>query len=252
MKKITKIKQISNNKYELVIDDEKLKVYDDVLLECNIMHKQDITDEVYEKILASAKYYAAYNKVIKYISSKLRTEKEIREKLKKLEMSLKDTNNLIDKLKKEGYLNKDKYIKAFINDEILLSLHGPRKIAFSLKNQGFTDLDFMDDLNEIKDEIWQARVEKIIDKKIKANRNVSNRMLKTKLKKELNNLGYNEKYNFLIEKVCIDDTKQLEKDYQKHFQKLSRKYSGDTLKFKLKQKLYALGYDLSQIENIIK
>ena len=50
----------------------------------------------------------------------------------------------------------------------------------------------------------------------------------------------------------IDDSKSLEKDFEKYYRELSRKQIDyEKLYFKLKQKLYSRGYSLSSIDEII-
>ena len=252
MKKLKKIKQLSSNKYELIIDDEKIKVYDDVLLELGIMRAQEISDEIYQKLIVSAKYYEAYNKVIKFINSKLRTEKEIRDELKTLENTTFHIEKLINKLKNEGYLNKERYIEAYINDKMLLSLEGPLKIKKSLINLGFEEKEFTVFFQKISTDEWAQRVKKLINKKIKTYHKLSNRMLKIKLKKDLQNMGYPSDFEYLLNDVEVNDEDALKKDYQKFYNKYARKYEGKELQIKLKQKLYTLGYDINQIEAIIK
>ena len=44
--KIEKIKKLSNNKYKLVfVDNDSLTLYEDVILDNNILFKKDIDDE---------------------------------------------------------------------------------------------------------------------------------------------------------------------------------------------------------------
>ena len=43
----------------------------------------------------------------------------------------------------------------------------------------------------------------------------------------------------------------MEKDFQKIYTKLSKKYNDNKLKMMVKQKMYQLGYDLDKIEKMI-
>ena len=52
-----------------------------------------------------------YYKIIKFVSIRLRTENEIRKKLNTLFILKKDQDKIIDKLKEQGYLNDELYIK---------------------------------------------------------------------------------------------------------------------------------------------
>jgi regulatory protein len=252
MKNITNIKQISNNKYSLVIEGKKHIVYDDVLLEYKILKKGPIDDDVYENIIKSSNYHEAYNKILKYLAVKMRTKKEIQTKLNVLKVSKELQNQIISRLEEEGYLEENVYINAYINDKLLLTLNGPGKILYDLKKLGFNDGIVEEHLSNIADDIWYERAKKVLNKKLKSNHTLSKNAFILKLKKEYLNLGYSEKhYNFLLTDIDFDDSIQLKKDCEKLRIKLSRKYSSKELNFKLKQKLYQLGYDVDSISKII-
>ena len=66
--KIEKIKKLSNSKYKLVfVDNDSLTLYEDVILDNNILFKKDIDDELLNKIIIDNKYYEVYNKVLKFV-----------------------------------------------------------------------------------------------------------------------------------------------------------------------------------------
>ena len=66
--KIEKIKKLSNNKYKLVfVDNDSLTLYEDVILDNNILFKKDIDDELLNKLIVDNKYYEVYNKVLKFV-----------------------------------------------------------------------------------------------------------------------------------------------------------------------------------------
>lgn len=252
MKNITNIKRIGNTKYSLIIEGKKHIVYDDVLLEYKILKKGPIEDDVYEKIITSNNYHEAYNKIIKYLSIKMRTKKEIEIKLTDLKVSKDIQCKIISRLEQEGYLNDFNYIKAYINDKVLLTLNGPNKIICDLKKMGFKQDLIEEVLNNIEESIWYEKTQKIILKKEKSNHTFSKNKFILKLKNDFINLGYPEKYYInLLNDIDFDDSKQLKKDYEKVFNKLSRKYNGKQLNIKIKQRLYQLGYDIESISSLI-
>ena len=93
--KIKKIKKLSAVKYKIEFEDaESITTYDNIILENNILLKKEIDSDLYLKLQCSNGYYEIYNKVVKYIVTKLRSEREIREYLKKYS----DSNELVDKI----------------------------------------------------------------------------------------------------------------------------------------------------------
>ena len=241
-----KIKKISKKKgslYEIILDNnELLNLYDDVILKYNLLLKKEIDEKEIKEIIKFNSYLEGYYKALKFINTKLRTEKEIAKKLKDYE---KDAiNYTIERLKKEGLLNKDLYIKAYINDEVNLKMTGPYKILYNLKKLGFDDVSINNYLLAIEDDIWINKLRKYIQKKINNNKNLSAKMFKAKLINDLKNKGfYLEQINEALEEFSFQDNLEIyEKEYQKVKNKLSKKYRGEELDYQIKMKLFQKGF----------
>lgn len=236
--KIAEIKAKPNNKFILEVDNENYQLLSDTLVYFNIYKPCDIDKNTFNSMLEKNTFFVNYNKLKTYISFKMRTTKDIEKKLFTLHVPKNKHKEYIDKLKEDNLLNDDKYKEAYIKDQINLTLNGPRKIIFQLDKLGFKDVT----LDEY-DDIWVDRVNKIIDRKKKANHKLSNKVFKLKLKNDLLNLGYYEnQFVDIISNISIDDSIQKQKDYEKYKNKLSKKYSDDELEYKLNQKMYELGY----------
>ena len=247
MKNITSIKQTGINKYTLIIDEKKHIILGDVLLKLNILKPMEIDSDTYMNLINTNSYYEAYQKCMNYISFKKRTEKEVRNKLTSLHVSKQNSNKIVKQLYEKGYLNDKDYLKSYINDQINLTLNGPFKIKYNLSKLSFKDEDINLYLNSL-DIDWQDRVDRIIAKKIKSAHNTSRNKLIQKLKIDLNNMGYNEThYSESLKKIDYSDEENIKKEYLKYKNKLSKKYSGEKLEIMVKQKLYSLGYDVSNI-----
>ena len=252
MKKITSIKQLRNNKYELLIDGEKHIIYGDVLLDCGIFKPQEVNTATYMKLVNLNHYYDAYHKIVSYLNYKKRTEKEVKIKLNKIAVNKKDIETIIAKLYENNLLNDDNYLDSYVNDQIKLTLNGPFKIKYNLIKLGFKE-DIIDDyINKIDSDLWQSRVEKITDKYLKTKNHLSKKAFIQKLRNELNSLGYQENhYIDIINNLSLSDQDNLQKDYLKYKDKLSKKYTGDQLELMVKKKLYSLGYDINDIKKDI-
>jgi regulatory protein len=160
-------------------------------------------------------------------------------------------NETISKLKKDGYINRELYIKCYVDDAVTLSNDGPNKIRKNLSKLGFFD-DEMEYVTEIEDEVWLNKLDKIISKKINSNHRYSNNKLKEKLLYDLSNEGY---YKWMIEQVIKskefkEDDTLVQKEYDKLFRKLSRKYDGSELSYQIKQRLYVKGFNSNEIEKV--
>lgn len=251
--KIEKLKKKNNNQYTIILSDKtSLSFYDDTIIEFNLLGKKEIDEAYLKEVCAFNQKFEAYYKALKDIKAKLRTEKELETRLKKAKFSKQNIEFAINKLKLQGYINDELYIKSYIADQVHLTLKGPKKIILELNQMGLnTEFDL---LEEYPKSLWQEKVEKIIRKKEKANHNLSNIMLRQKIKKDLINLGYE---SWMIEEVLnnyefLEDNNVIEKECSKELRKLSRKYDKDALKQHLKANLYKKGFSLKDIEEAIK
>ena len=244
--KIVKYEKQKNGMYQVFFDnDYDVDLHEEIILKYNLLIKKEATQKEIDKMLDENNKYIAYNQSIKYLSHKMRSIKETKEHLYKNGFNKDTIDEVIDLLQKEKYLDDDLYSKAFINDKVLLTNDGPNKIKNKLIELG-VDKNIIDSNIDIyTKEEQQKKIKKIIDKQISINKSKSANALKNKISNYLYNLGY-DKHLILdyLNSVSIKDDKELyKKEYDKIYKKLSRKYSGDDLEFKVKQKLYALGFN---------
>lgn len=249
--KILKYTKLKNNQYKINLDNgEEIKLYDDIILQENLLLTKEINKEQLSKIIASNDYFVAYYKALKLINMRLRSEKELRTILHKTFTS-KLVDEVIDSLKKEGYLDSKTYITSYIHDALILTLKGPNKIKKELLNMNFKEEEITTLLPK-EDTIWEERINKYLNKKLKMSNNSSNQKLKIKMQQELINLGYNtDMINAKLNNIIFpSDRNNLVKDYQKIKTKLERKKI-DNLNYQLVSKLLQKGYNYEDIKALI-
>lgn len=241
--KITKFIKDKNNKYKLIIDDEEYKLYEDTIIDYNLLSKKDITQKELNDILVADSKLTAYYDSIKYINIRIRSEKEIREYLKKKDISSEVIDKTIKLLYENNFLNEELYLKSFINDKINLSMDGPIKIKRDLINLGLDSNDIDSYLDNLDNSIWIDKIDSIVSKKINNNAKYSSYNLKNKLLLYLVNLGYNrEDVSSIISRYDIIDNDIYKKERDKAYKELSKKYSGYELEQKVNMRLYRKGF----------
>lgn len=252
--KIEKLKRLPSGKYKIIFDDDsKLITYDDVILKNNLLFNKEVDNEKLEEINLDTEYYNIYNKVLNYIIKRKRSIKEIKEYIKKFNLSDEDSLLIIEIFKDNGLLNDRNFAKSFIADKTYLSNLGPNKIKEELLKHDI-DIDIIDtELKKIPEDAVKEKLKKIINKKISSNNNKSNYMMKQKLLYELTNDGYDKDMIIeLFNNLIADDNEIAKKEYNKIYNKLSSKYSGNELEGKIKQKMYQKGFDYSTINALKK
>lgn len=244
--KILKYEKKKNGMYQVFFDnDNNIDISEEIILKYNLLLKKDIDNSLIDKMLDENKIYIAYNLAIKYISIKMRSRKEIREYLSKKNIDYDSINEVIKILEKEKYLDDDSYAKAFVNDKMLLSNDGPNKIRSKLIELGINSNSINNALELFDYDLQKEKVTKMAKKLVEVNRNKSAALLKNKIITYLVNLGYDKSViNSVLSTIEIKNNKDIaKKEYEKIYNKLSRKYSGSDLEFRVKQKMYALGFN---------
>lgn len=251
--KINSYKKVSSNLYELTIDNgEKIKLYDEVILKYELLIDKKLTEKKLKDVLDANAPLESYYKALNYISKKMRTRLEIDEYLKKYDYDIKARNFTITRLQKEGYLNEERYIEAYINDSLTLGLNGPKKISSNLQKLGLDNSLIDGYISKVDFDIWNSRIKKIIEKKVKTNKN-STFIFKNKMYNELINLGYDsEMISDNLNRCNFSDESAFLKEADKIWNQLSKKYDGKELELKFKNKMFMKRYDVEDINSYVK
>lgn len=242
--KIEKYKKLKNGKYELVIEHgEKIELYEDTILEFNLLLTKNIKDNLTE-ILEFDKGWDTYYSALKYLKVKPRSKKEILDYLLAGEYKKDDIENALKKLEQQGYINDLLYAKSVLNHKLITTSNGPLKIKNDLLKKG-VDINIVQQvLEEYNTDIQLEKIRKIVNRMIKSNRNKSIKMLQRKIITDLIAQGFSKKEITMVidESTFLEDEEIEKREYEKLYKKLSRKYSGEELKVKIRQKMIQKGF----------
>lgn len=243
--KIVKFSKNKNGMYILTLENgHKTKLHEDLILEYKLLLSKELDEDILPEIASKNRNYEIYEIALKYITVKLRSKKELREYLKKKEYTDLQIDDVIKLLNDQGYLDDVTYTVSFIHDKILLSNYGPNKIKDELSKIGIPSNIIEDKMVVFTEKIEEERINKLIQKQIKTNRNKGASLLKKKIYSYLISLGYsNSVINSCLNKCSFNDEELYQKEYKKIYDKLSKKYSGKELEYRLKQKLYEKGFN---------
>jgi len=191
--KIEKYKKISEGKYRIILDNGVITdIYEDVIVKNNLLYKKEIDLDLLNKIEEENNYEEAYNISLKYISVRLRSINEIRVYLKKKNIDEIIIDNTIERLVKNNFLNDEVFAKAFIKDKLNFTTMGKYKLINELSKLKVDSEIISKYIEEIDDDIWYERMEKIINKYLKSKKKYDKKTLKNKLYIYLVNLGYDK------------------------------------------------------------
>lgn len=242
--KIENFTKQKGGQYKISFEDKtNISIHEDLILKYDLLLTKEIERTILDKLLKENIYYNTYNIALKYIGVKMRSIKEIGEYLRKKQLEEVVIEEVVNKLLEQGYLNEELYTIAFINDRINLSNDGPYKIKKYLIDNNIDEHIINKNIIIFTTELEEEKIEKLINQQLRNNRNKSNYLLKQKIVNYLVNLGYSKGLVITkLEDINIDDKDIAKKEYQKIYNRLSKKYEGKELEYKIRQKMYQKGF----------
>ena len=245
--KIEKYKKLSNGRYKITFDNNLDTVlYEEVILKYELLLKKEIDNDTLIKIDSYNQEWDVYYVGLKSLKTRFKSTYELKMFLLKKEYPSILIDKAIDKLTQQGYLDDRSYARGFIHNKMVTSSYGPLRVEKELLDKKIDFKIIKEELLIYSEEEQISKIKKIIEKGIKSNRNRGGNVLKNKIINDLRNFGYDIS---LINKVIVNysftNNKDIsKKEYDKLYKKYSRKYSGDELKRKIREKMYLKGLDI--------
>lgn len=230
--------------YEVLFNDEIYNIETLVIYKYQIKDGSEFSLEQFNKILKDNEFYY-FDRFAKKKLSKLLTIKELNDILLKEGASDSLVQELVTNYISLNYLNDDYYVKSYL--DFKGSKEGKQLIKKQLMRKGISE-ELID--NHLKLVNEDEKITNLISLRINKYPNLNKQQLTNKLISFLTNKGFDyylvkNIVNLKLASITIDESKLIEKDYQK----LVKRYSEDINK--IKQKLYNKGYNLTLIEKII-
>ncbi|MDP3888694.1 MAG: RecX family transcriptional regulator [bacterium] len=164
--------------------------------------EQDLSQEEINKLVKENEFQKVYNRVINFLSYRPRSVKEIEDWCKKKEVGEEVKKQILPKLTKLGYLNDEEFAKWWIEQRMTFRPLGSKMIAFELRNKGVANETIAKLLNcYIAKDQEKELATKVIEKKLKALKGLSNLELRQKLSAHLARRGF----SWEIIKEAVDD-----------------------------------------------
>lgn len=126
-----------------------------------------LTQERFNYIMDNAVYTSAYKKADRYIGFKMRTEKEVRDKLKEDEYSDDIIERVISSMLKYKYIDDEAYAQMYANDCRNIKKWGPQRIKIELSKRGVSVSAIEKALQSLNFEDTDQIIKTLLEKRIK-------------------------------------------------------------------------------------
>jgi len=129
-------------------------------------------------------------KMMSFCTYRDRSEKEVAEKLRTFGLPPEENEWVMDMLKKENFLNQQRYIENFIYGKFFLKKWGKKKIAYQLRRQNIPSDQIEAALHSIDDQTYAEIIRKLIRLKLADYAETDREKLTAKIYRYLENKGY--------------------------------------------------------------
>ena len=183
---ITKFKKIAGcEQYKVYVEDEFWGVVlDETIVLKHLDTKTDYDEKTLREIIFEGQDRVCFNTALYYISSYHKTEKELRDYLKKKGFPQFAIDYAIEKLLEYKYINDDEYVKSYI--AYRGGQKGKKALMFELRQKGVDEKIIQQNLEEMDDQT--DIIETLAQKFVKAKLN--DPKLKEKLIRHLSSKGF--------------------------------------------------------------
>lgn len=165
LKSITKQK---NGRYRLEFDIDdvitKHTVLEETLLSLSLFSPRVLSKAEYENTIKNGEYDLLYQKSLDFINYQMRTVYEINKYLKKYTTDNSVMKQIVSKLKANGFLNDNDYMKRYISEKMEYDYIGPSKISESLFKKGLNKEFISDNLKVFSSDLQIQKINYLIDK----------------------------------------------------------------------------------------
>lgn len=199
----------------------------------------------------------AYTAAVDYLSYSLRSEKEVREKLREEDIPPEAIDTVIERLKSQLYINDRIYGESYTRTAANINRKGPLIIAQELKGKGLNQELIDEVLLQYPEADQRENAVKLAEKQLKKQHRSSAREAANKTRLYLQQKGYPRE---VVDEVmaAIDTEKPEDEEWEalkqqgeKAWTRYARKAEGHELQQKVRASLYQKGFPGDLISRFI-
>jgi len=258
MQVIQSIKKDKGTGYTLTTQSgQTIQVSEDSLVKHRLLKGSEISDDLLQQVKEEASFDIGYQKALNYLSYQLRSEQEIKDYLKKHEISFQQIHVIIEKLKGLALLDDKIFAESYVRTAIRTTDKGPQGVKEFLMKKGVDQLVIEEALELFDDESQYELAQKLVQKMMKKYQQKSQKDRQNTIRQQLFLKGFkSDIISQALDNVIVEEDEEGEYELLvKQADKLWRRHEKlDTRKKhqKIKQSLYQKGFLLDDINRYIE
>lgn len=247
------------DRFNIYVDGEyAFPVSEAVLIKTGLFKGMKLTKERQTEIERENNAYLAYTIAVDYLSYGLRSEKEVKQKLRENEIEPPFIEQTIQRLRDQQYINDQIYGESYTRTAANINRKGPQVIAQDLKLKGLDEAMIALSLQQYPEDQQIENAVHLAEKSLNKQRRNSSREALMKVKLHLRQKGYITEIietaisQLDFEKSAEDELHALRIQGDKVWQRQSRKAEGRELVQKVKANLFQKGFPSELINMYIE
>ncbi|UJF15222.1 recombination regulator RecX [Jeotgalibaca sp. MA1X17-3] len=258
---ITKIQvqRRRKDRFNIYLDGEyAFPVSEAVLIKIGLFKGMELTKERQKEIELENTAYLSYSIAVDYLSYSLRSEKEVRKKLKENDIPFDVIDGTIQRLHDQRYIDDRIYGESYTRTAANINRKGPFVIARELKLKGLKEEVIALSLEQYPEEYQIENGIKLAEKLLNKQQRTSSRDAIMKARMHLQQKGYTRD---VIDKIMLEVDTETPEDEEfaalriqgdKIWRRYARKAEGFQLIQKVKTNLFQKGYPSEMISEYIE
>ena len=203
--KITKIEKQKKRKdrFNVYANDEFVcGLSEDTIIDEALAIGQEIDQKEIEKLVEKDQSSKAFDKAIRFLGYRARTEKEVKDKLLVKEFDEKVIKKTIGKLKEMDYLSDIEFTQAWVKDRINIKPEGKKLLQIELRQKGIEEKMAKEQLEKLVDDKTETTMaKKALNKALKQYNKLPSREKRQKITAYLARRGFDwQTINMLLSK----------------------------------------------------
>lgn len=248
---ISKLKKQDDGLYEVSFNDGTfLSLHEETVVRLQLLPGKVVDKELLANIETQKNIDQAYIRALRYISYKLRSSHEISQHLEE-DYEPDIIAETKERLISEGYINDESYAEALMQTMFKTTIKGPNELKRALIKHKIHSEIIEKYVSEFDKKIDDTRMNKLKDKALKRHKG-SFKLFQQKFKATMIEKGYSSHHLALIDfeqkTDTFDEINNLERDYEKSYNRYQRKFKGYDLKMRILQALARKGYPYDFIQ----
>lgn len=133
--------------------------------ELNLSKGKVLNEDEFNKLRDFNDYNLNFSKALNFISYRIRSKKEVYDKLRKENVSKNHIDKIISKLEEDGYIDDYRFAKAFFESKTEINKWSNRRIEYDLINKGI-DKNIIDEFSLNFKELEFENAMDLVEKKL--------------------------------------------------------------------------------------